>query len=88
MAITTAERGTPLHMTVQCVTNMVLSGVPFERVEAFIEGQSGLDTEVKAVLWLVAWSGGAPSAVAAELGRHRVGTSDGAPTHDLFVRGV
>lgn len=37
------------------VERRVLDGQPLERVEEFIEGQP-LSDEVKAALWLVAWS--------------------------------
>lgn len=51
------------------ITTLISAGVPFERIEAWVEAQQRLDDEQRAVLWLFAWAGAAPSVVASELGR-------------------
>lgn len=50
------------------IAKMVERDVPLEHVEAHIDCLP-VDEEMKAVLWLFAWAGAAPSVVARELGR-------------------
>ena len=60
-----------MEHTLQQVRRMMAIGRSFEHIEAFIESRVYLDDEERAVLWLIAWSGGQPSVVARELGRPR-----------------
>lgn len=60
--------GTPFQVAFRCVRNLIRTGQAFERTEAFIDSQPGLDTEERALLWLLAWAGGEPSEIASQLG--------------------
>ena len=61
-----------MEHVLQEIKRMMAACHPFERIEAFIESCSRLDEEERSVLWLIAWTGGAPSVVAAELGRRPI----------------
>lgn len=59
------------------VYGLVDAGVPFERIEAYVEGCSRLTEDERALLWCFAWLGDlrysmvSPVEVAAVLGRER-----------------
>lgn len=62
-----------MQQALQEMKRMMAACDSFDRIEEFIESCARLNEEERSVLWLIAWMGREPSAMAAHVGRLHFG---------------